>query len=66
MYTPYINFFPFFIKIFDEIFGYVKLAFSYIWTYLWDFFPARLLLIGSIVFGMIYFFINLLNRSKVD
>lgn len=66
MYVYYYDFFPSFFELFQEIFDYVKLSVSYIWQYLWGIFPIRLLTIGILVFFLIYFFINLLNRSKVD
>lgn len=66
MYSTYFVTFDWFMMIFAEIFSYVKMAFSFLWTFLWYVYPMRLLMLGGIVFFLIYFFVNLLNRSKVD
>lgn len=66
MYVFYYDTFSLFFELFEEIFDYVKLCFFYIWQYLWGIFPMRLLTVGTIAFFLIYFFIELSNRSKVD
>lgn len=66
MYSAYFETFDWFMMIFAEIFSYVKMAFAFLWVFFWNIIPIRLLTIGGIVFFLIYFFVNLMNRSKVD
>lgn len=66
MYSFYFFTFDGFLTVFNEILNYVRMSFSLFWGFLWGIIPFRLLSFGVIAFFVVYFFVNLINRSKVD